>query len=192
MFRLIFRLLLLLPVLWFCGLLVYGSVISHLDPYEGKAEGIIVLTGGGQRIEKGFGLLRRGQGQRLLISGVHHDVRLRDLISNPVLLQQWRDKIDLGFAAQDTLGNADEAAQWVQKNKFESVIVVTAHYHLPRAMLHLGAQLPDVALYAYPVKPEIFGQTDWWRDPAALRLVASDYSKFLLTYPQILWMRKHA
>lgn len=176
--------------LWIIGLGMFVYFVTTMDPYRGEAEGIVVLTGGDGRVEAGLKLLEAGRAKRLLISGVHANVKISELIKlnhqDPALI----DRIDLGFAAQDTSGNADETAAWVEKNKVQSMIVVTAHYHMPRAMVHLGAQLPDVALYPYPVTPSLFQDKLWYKNPAARNLMINDYNKFLLTYPQILFLKE--
>lgn len=188
MIRLVFRLLLSGITLWIIGLGIYLYYVQTMKPYEGNAEAIVVLTGGEGRVETGMELLAEGKGQRLLISGVHQNVRLADLTKSKY--QDMESRIDLGFVAQNTLGNADEIGSWVERNKFESVIVVTANYHMPRALLHLGTQLPNVALYPYPVKSKAFRYRDWARNKTARHLIIEDYNKFLLTYPQILFLKE--
>ncbi len=58
--------------------------LDHVSPNEialaEKADGIVVLTGGASRIEDAIELLARGNGQRLLISGVNPlDQRAREI-----------------------------------------------------------------------------------------------------------------
>src|SRR5690606_40004685 len=56
----------------FGGFLWFADSIASLKPPEGvKADAIVVLTGGYQRIDQAMGLLRDGAGKRLLISGAH-------------------------------------------------------------------------------------------------------------------------
>lgn len=190
MIRLIFRLVLSGITLWIIGLGVYLYHIQTMRPYDGTAEAIVVLTGGEGRVEKGLELLADEKGRRLLISGVNQQVKLHELL--PPKYEALEDRIELGFAAQNTLGNADEIAAWVERNHIQSVIIVTANYHMPRALVHLGAQLPDVALYPYPVRSKAFRYRDWARNPVARRLIMDDYTKFLLTYPQILFLKEES
>lgn len=177
---------------WVCGLLLYSRTVMTLAPYHGNAEGIVVLTGGDGRIEAGLDILEAHKADRLLISGVHRDVTVEELLAlnngNPALAP----RIELGFIAQDTLGNADETAAWIEAYRIESLIVVTALYHMPRALMHLGHVLPDVALYPYPVVPKAFQNTDWLLDPVARRFMVQEYNKFLATYPQILFLKQEA
>lgn len=176
-------------LLWVAGLVTYGVSVTQMTPYAGKAEGIVVLTGGDGRIEAALNLLEEGRAERLLISGVHRNVTVDELLKLNHGDRSLRDRVELGFIAQNTLGNADETADWIQKYGIQSLIIVTAHYHMPRTLLHLGGQLPDVALYPYPVKTALFLKKDWFLDRNAQRLIVQDYNKFLATYPQILFLK---
>lgn len=189
MIRFLFRLIILCIFLWCAGLALFVFWTGTQQPYEGKAEGAVVLTGGDGRIGAGLELLSEKRVEKLLISGVHPDVKVKELLAINHEPKELAAHVDLGFSAQDTLGNADETAEWVQKNKLQSLIIVTAHYHMPRAMIHLGEQLPNVALYPYPIVSKSFRGKDWLHDPTARRLLLNDYNKFLLTYPQILLLR---
>ncbi len=54
------------------GFLVFADSVTGMRPPETvKADAIVVLTGGYQRIEQAIDLLKRGYGERLLISGVN-------------------------------------------------------------------------------------------------------------------------
>ena len=72
--------------------------------------------------------------------------------------------VDLGFKAADTNGNAREIAAWAKTHSYNSLIVVTADYHMPRAMLELRGAMPGVELIAYPVKTDALDAGRWWRD----------------------------
>jgi uncharacterized SAM-binding protein YcdF (DUF218 family) len=65
--------------------------------------------------------------------------------------------------------------------RFTSLIVVTADYHMPRAMLELRAVLDrqGVALQPYPVATSAFNAHRWWRSPQATRLLVVEYCKYL-------------
>jgi uncharacterized SAM-binding protein YcdF (DUF218 family) len=84
--------------------------------------------------------------------------------------------VTVGRSATDTLGNADETAAWAHANNVHSLIVVTAGYHMKRALTELGRKLPDVALYPAPVvPPALRGGTQL----STLRLLADEYTKWL-------------
>ncbi len=82
-------------------------------PEKPKADAVVVLTGGTQRIDQAVNLLETGTGQRLLISGVHPDTsaaRIREMTRAPQSL--FVCCVDLGYDAIDTVGNALETAKW--------------------------------------------------------------------------------
>lgn len=150
------------------------------------AEGIVVLTGGDDRIDAALSLLETGHASRLLISGLHESTSRAALRAMyPNANAAFDCCVDLGWYAQDTPGNAAEAAQWAKAKGFHSVIVVTASYHMPRALLELGSQMDDVQLVPYPVMPVVLTKHGAWRDPAMLRLMAAEYVKYVAAQARI-------
>lgn len=172
----------LLALIWLFGFLqfVYGLPDHEPDPLP-KADGIVALTGGGERVVAAMALLDADKGRRLLISGVHPDTTREDLkrrISDPQ--NHFDCCVDLDRAARNTAGNAIETARWVRRNGFHSITLVTAQYHLPRSLLELEHELPDVVFTPYPVFPDRFHARDWWRDVGNARLLAFEYVKYLV------------
>ena len=51
--------------------------------------------------------------------------------------------VDLGYAALDTIGNADETRRWAEALHYDSLIVVTASYHMPRSLAELARAMPN-------------------------------------------------
>ena len=64
----------------------------------------------------------------------------------------------------------------------QSLRLVTANYHMPRALLIFSRELPNVDLYQWPVNPDDLDLSNWWWDPASLRLLAREYAKYLTVY----------
>jgi uncharacterized SAM-binding protein YcdF (DUF218 family) len=87
--------------------------------------------------------------------------------------------VDLGFEAATTVGNARETYGWAQAMRYRSLIVVTADYHMPRAMLELHAGLPGIALQSYPVATSVVDAHNWWKTGRGARLIALEYCKYL-------------
>lgn len=81
--------------------------------------------------------------------------------------------VTLGRSATSTLGNAEETATWVRTHDIHSLIVVTADYHMPRALLEMEREMPGVTLYPAPVQPA------GMRGLTTLRLLASEYVKLI-------------
>jgi uncharacterized SAM-binding protein YcdF (DUF218 family) len=176
-------------LLWLLGGVVFVMHVMRMQPYQGQAEAIVVLTGGQGRVETGLSLLAANKARHLLISGAHASVDVASLLKLKGYDKTLMQQIDLGKAAKDTLGNAAETMAWVKKHHIQSLIIVTAHYHMPRTLMHLGLQLPDVALYPYPVVPSLFLNPNWYQDKTSWQFLISEYIKLLFTYPQILLLK---
>lgn len=146
-----------------------------------KADGIVVLTGGHERrIEAGVRLLKAGNGRRLLISGVNRKTKPEQL---PALTDAGGACcVDLGYEAQDTVGNAQEARNWSALHGFKRLIVVTSSYHMPRSLMELSIAMPDVDLLAHPVMPQAFHQGAWWLRAQAARILLTEYLKLIESY----------
>ena len=150
------------------------------DPAS-SADAIVALTGEGGRLAPAVLLLEHGGGKRLLITGVNKATTKSNLKS---LLQDAGKAFDccadLGFAATDTRGNAEEAATWARSHNYRSLIVVTTSYHMPRSLAEFGAQMPDVKLVPFPV-PEERNPTPW----QTFRRLHGEYAKFLASLVRI-------
>ena len=126
---------------WFLRTIAAPAV----DPVH--ADGIVVLTGGAERIDEGLHLLADGRANRLLISGIGGKGELSLLArGSAVDTASLAGRVTLGRMATSTHGNALETAAWVRENGIGSLIVVTAWYHMPRALTELRRVMPKVAL----------------------------------------------
>ncbi len=163
------------------GFVMFASSVMR-EPVESdfKADGIVVLTGGQSRITEGSRLLKLGRGERLLISGVNNQTRQEDLQRLTGLDEKkFNCCVDLGYTALDTIGNASEARTWAEARQYDSLIVVTSNYHMPRSLVELGRVLPNTKLIPHPVKPKTFQTEAWWLSPLTTRNLVAEYLKFL-------------
>ena len=170
-------------VLYVGGFFLFTALIDRIPAAnERSADGIVVLTGGPERIAEGYKLLVAGRGKRMLISGVNPEVKAQDIAG---LVGDDQGKfdccIDIGREAVDTIGNATETANWVHERGYRSVILVTSTYHLPRAKLELKRTMPGVEIMSHPVFQDKLHLDGWWRYPGTTRLLVSEYTKYLLT-----------
>jgi uncharacterized SAM-binding protein YcdF (DUF218 family) len=175
-----------------CGALALAlgflAFVARLDRAErlprAPADGIVVLTGGAQRIEDAIDLLAQGFGRRLLISGVNERTS-RDEIArlNPTQQHLISCCVDLDYRARNTIGNAIETRRWMRENGFRSVAVVTSNYHMPRTLVELDHALAEGhEIVPHPVVTDGLDAARWWRHPSTARLLAFEYVKFLVAW----------
>lgn len=150
--------------------------------------GIAVLTGGKNRIEKGFELLNRGYGGRLLISGVRPGTPMQAIASRPDIKFESGLPVELGYQARDTVGNAREVREWADKHGLTEIFAVTSFYHIPRSRLELERELPDADIaFIAADTPDVARQ--WWKNANSFFFLAAEYTKFLLVYAQYKMLR---
>lgn len=168
----------------------FVGFVSQLRGTETKpsrnADGIVVLTGGASRVSDAVELLAGGYGRRLLISGVHplsgaSDIS-RSLPDNQSMLNCC---VDLDRSAVNTRSNAAETRRWVHEKGFKSLIVVTSNYHMPRAIIEFSHAMPDITLIPFAVVGEKWREEPWWSNSGTLRLVLSEYVKYVATVVRV-------
>ena len=168
---------------WAAGFYRFASMIPDRGaPPETVTDGIVVLTGGVGRVRAGIALLERGAAKKLFVSGVYHGVDVQALLR---AARQAPGSVEccivLGYAADSTRGNAMETAEWIRKEGYTSLRLVTASYHMPRSLYEFRRVLPaNVEIVPHPVFPSGFYANDWWRWHGSARLAISEYDKYLL------------
>ena len=177
--RLTFYVLLVFAGFAAAGFLYFAdSVASMQPPADPKADAIVVLTGGFQRIDQAVDLLKGGAGRRLLISGVNPSTTGGQIRRNTQSSADlFKCCVDIGHDAIDTIGNANETANWIRDNGYRSILVVTNNYHMPRSLLELRRANPGISFIAYPVVNSDLKSTNWLRNPMVLKTILSEYVK---------------
>lgn len=165
--------------LWMAGFLVYLVAVFNSVPPNPlpPADGIVVLTGGDGRISEALALLARREAPLMLISGVAKGTYLGDFTQDDSMAAtDYASEITVGHIATTTHQNGQEAALWAKAHHMHSLVVVTADYHMPRALLEIHLALPKVRLIAYPVRPPAMRNALSW---STLLMLADEYSKYL-------------
>lgn len=165
------------------GFGIFATYVGNLATPEQVtgADAIVVLTGGQARIDAAFQLLRAGKGKRLLITGVNPATLPRDLRPQTAKDRQlFNCCVDFDYEARDTIGNANESAKWVQLNGYDSIIVVTNNYHMPRSLLELGRHT-GASVEPYPVVNTRLDDGRWLSEPQALRVLMTEYIKYVVS-----------
>jgi uncharacterized SAM-binding protein YcdF (DUF218 family) len=148
-------------------------------PSKPHADAIVALTGGHARLDTAVALLEKGAGQRLLISGVDMETEKETLGRMAQGGVRFACCADVGYNADDTHGNAEEAADWARAHRYRSLIIVTARYHMPRAMREFADVMPGMALTPYPVETGNVDMEHWWRHRDTTVLLQREYIKYL-------------
>ncbi len=171
------RIVLALVIVYVVGFAAFAVLLPTAPRVLGRVDGIVALTGGGSRLDVAVALFEKGTGERLLISGVNLQASKQDLKKLVHGKKRFDCCADLGYAAENTFGNAKEAAAWARFHHYKSILLVTSRYHMPRSVAEFHDVMGDVTVIPYPVDAET------GRDlPArlrALKLLHSEYAKFI-------------
>src|SRR5450759_3840893 len=84
-----------------------------------------------------------------------------------------------GKAVSVTSGSWCSSSAMAREHNFNSIIVVTSNWHMPRAMAELEHQLPEVTLTAFPVMSEKVKTEPWWSNIETARFLFAEYLKYL-------------
>jgi uncharacterized SAM-binding protein YcdF (DUF218 family) len=156
------------------------SIADAVEDTQTRTDAIVVLTGGSQRVQTGLQLLVAGQAKKLFVSGVYHGTDVAALLHAQ---RQSPDAeqccIALGHSADNTYGNALETAAWMRQEGYHSLRLVTASYHMRRALLEFARAMPDMRIVPHPVFPDNVRQDRWWAWPGTLDLIIGEYDKYL-------------
>jgi uncharacterized SAM-binding protein YcdF (DUF218 family) len=173
----------ILVLIWTIGLFAFADRVRGFTPAPepARADAIVALTGpSAERVNAAIRLLGQDKGQRVLISGVNRDVRRQELRAlTPGSNRLFNCCVDLGFEAEDTVGNAQEIAAWADAKGYDSLIVVTSDYHMPRALTEIRAAAPGVELTPYAVETPSLDNSRWWRAAVTARRMTLEYMKYL-------------
>lgn len=161
---------------WLTGLILFTRIIpSSPQDVTKVTDGIVIFTGGKTRLQVALTLFQQKKGRYLLISGVNPDSTLPEIVGQI----PFRSQVTLGYDARDTVGNAEETAEWVHTHHIKTLRLITSNYHMPRSLFELRHLLPEVQILPHPVVKKSFLNPKWWLDPSTLRLVIQEYNKFL-------------
>ena len=178
----------IITIIWFFGLLNFLQKIpERMKNKNPTSDAIVVLTGGSDRLKKGLQLLTKKKAKKLFVSGVYRGNDVQRLLQ----VQKYKPTeilccISLGYAATSTASNAIETADWIKQNKFTSIILVTANYHMPRSLMLFRHKMPEIKITPHPVFPTQFEPARWWTRPRTTSLIISEYLKYLVASTE-LW-----
>lgn len=173
-------------LIWLAGFGYYvATIIEMREPRVTDdiaiTDGIVVLTGGSERLGVGIDLLKAGKGKKLLISGVNPTLSQQAILAGQTIPDALRECcILLGRIADNTIGNAEETRTWLKTEKFTSIRLVTANYHMPRSLYIFRRSLPDIKIIPHPIAPDSLNLSSWWEEGATLNFLIREYNKYVL------------
>lgn len=177
-------LVLLLTVFWawVIGFEIFDYHINHFaSAGENKADAIVVLTGGRNRLKEAVRLLNAQVADKLFISGVFKGTSLKELQNREDVEIFNSELVTLDKRSTNTVENAKETAEWIREHKIKSIYLVTSNYHMPRSMIEFRHYSPELTIIPYPVYSDRVAKI-WWKNWHSFSLLVSEYNKFLYVW----------
>lgn len=154
------------------GFMLFAFTLGKPAPATAApTDAAVVLTGGSGRIEHAIDVVGDGKAKRLLIAGADPSVTKADLARR---LGGRRRLIsccvDLGSESVDTRSNAEEAARWLARHRYDSVRLITSDWHMRRARYEFRKVLGD----------KVRVETDAVRSEPSFLTLFGEYNKYVL------------
>jgi len=134
-----------------------------------EAEGAVVFTGGGQRVDTGTLIVRQGFSGPLLITGVGEGVTLQDIFKRRKITPEHQLQVTLDYRAGTTVQNVEETIKWARANDLKEIFLITAFYHMPRSLALFEQSAPDIKVVPWPVFPS----------GVSYQLLSYEYAKYV-------------
>ncbi len=198
--RLFFLVCILLILL--AGLYIYhkpilrslGHYLVYQSPLQ-KADVIVVLSGGGSiRLEKGIELYRQDYAPRLMITipkeppknALGYDGMAEEIRIYKAVLQLREISMDqVSWVPKQFFSTYSEGLflkRWLNKNQYDSAIIVTGHFQSRRAKWTMEHIFPNDS-YNIMIVPaendEHFTPSNWWTFARGFITVENEYMKLL-------------
>ena len=142
-----------------------------------QSKSIVVITGNVGRLKAAENLMDLNSDGRLLISGVAKGVKYSEIIKSKVIDHK---KVDLGYNAQSTLGNAIETKVWVSNNNLKDFILITDDWHMKRALLLFKNSMPNINIYPYELESNFKSLKE--------HLLFEEHLKYLIAHLQVIYI----
>ena len=141
-------------------------------------DSIVVLTGDKFRISKGMEILSNGIGEKLLLSGVNKNIKLTNIMNEFPKYKNFFDCcVEIENISSNTFENSRETFLWLEKNKYNSVLIVSSDYHMPRAKLEFEKFLNTKNTYYHPVN-----SNNNLKAIGKIKKLFLEYVKYMRTY----------
>ena len=166
---------------WLWGLSAFLSLMpmQHETAQHLEYDAIVVYTGGQGRINAALELFANNDIDYLFISGTGNRTTIDHILSmsdEDIKIDAGKIEccINLDKISKNTHENALNAAKWIKNNDLNSIILVTADYHMPRSLFETRSALSDIEITPYALR-RIFESDD---QAKIFFLVISEYHKY--------------
>ncbi len=153
--------------------------LSIIEPPQ--ADVIICLTGGSKRIPEAFRLLEEKKAHKLFLSGVNKEVGLDDILQilTMDIPEDMLASIIIDKSSMNTFDNARQSLIYVENEGYHSIILLTSHYHMVRALFIFDKIFPpDIVIYPYPIRAPEVNLNAWWKDINSRKIIISEFIKY--------------
>ena len=183
-----FRVIILVALILILYFMSFINFLFNVDKnfmVKNNINNIVVLTGNAGRLTVGLKLMENDIKSRMLITGVAKAVKYSDIIKNKYLS---KDRIDLGYDAKNTLGNALEVSVWLNKHNINDIILITDNWHMQRTLLLFKALMPNREIYPYAIKSIHFSLKDYVRFNNKTFFIYKEHIKYIIAHFQVIYL----
>ena len=183
-----FRVIILVALILILYFMSFINFLFNVDKnfmVKNNINNIVVLTGNVGRLAVGLDLMDNNINSRMLITGVAKGVKYSDIIKNR---DSKKDRIDLGYNAQSTLGNALETALWVKERNINDIILITDNWHMPRTLLLFKASMPNREIVPYALKTVNFEFKEYLQFYNRTFFIYEEHMKYIISHVQVLYL----
>ncbi|QUL53897.1 YdcF family protein [Paenibacillus tritici] len=174
-------LFLYLPVLLMVVLFLCAGRFLPLSQSPRPADAIIVLSGGGGRVEQGVQLFEQGYAPQLLLSNAKEGAGpAGDMRETALSLGIPEDAILAEDAAQSTYQNAQFTLPIMQQQGFKSAIVVSSDFHMRRVKFIFDHVYKNSGIeLTYIGADSGYNAKTWWSDRYSRETIFNEYTKMI-------------
>ncbi len=175
-------------IVW--GIIAIGFYLSPQDKL-GKAESIVVVSGGETktRTKEGVSLYLKNYSSKLIFSGAARDQK-KSGISNAQMMADIaselgveKDDMILEEQSQTTYENAQRVKKILEKNNWNSLILVTSPYHQKRAYFCFKRALGEnYQIINHSATDSVWRKNGWWKTRIGWYLTLNELQKILYLY----------
>lgn len=176
--------------LWFAA----GEIYDYSDTFDPahpeRIDVVVCLAGGKNRIPRAVELWQQlkarqpGHPPVLFFSGVGTHASPATLVEQgvpeSVVRHIPKEEVVFENVSENTFENAQLFASFARQNRWRSILLVTADYHMRRAEFILRKALePEAEIYLSTVDAIHFGRNTWHQNSYAIRVTIIEYIKWL-------------